>query len=105
RHAIAARVMFARGFPQWFAGLARQRHEVGVAVVVAVHNHLVLEQNRGTAKTVHARKRPGTSQPPLVSLEIVSRHDHFLPVQEGEFYAETKFSEAICPRQDEQRAP
>ena len=52
--------------------------------MVAVHNHLVLEQNRGTAKTVHARKRPGTNKPLLVSLEIVRRHDHFLPVQEGD---------------------
>ena len=46
RNAIAARAVFARSFPQRAAGLARQRCDVRIPVVITVHNDFVLEQNR-----------------------------------------------------------
>ena len=84
RNAIAARAVFARSFPQRAPGLARQRYDVRIPVVIPVHDDFVLEQNRRTAEAVHARKRSGTNEPFLVSLQIIRRHDHFLPVEEGD---------------------
>src|SRR5439155_5660942 len=82
--AIAAGVILARRFPKRFALRAAQRHKIGIAVMVAVYHDLVLEQYRRAAKAVHARKRSGPDQPFLVSVEIVSRHHHFLPVKKGD---------------------
>ena len=46
--------------------------------MVSVHNDFVFEQNRRTAKAVHAREGTGTDEPSLAALEIVGGYDDFL---------------------------
>src|SRR6266446_4604665 len=82
--AVTACRLSASCFPKRFTIGAIEGHQVGIAIVIAIHDHLVLVKNRRTAKAVHALERAGARQPLLTAREIIRRDHHFLPVEEGD---------------------
>ena len=81
RRAVAPGFVRARDAPQLASVVAGECDDIAVAVVVAVHDHLVLVEDGRAAKTVDAREGPGALDPELLAGEIVRGDYDFLVVQ------------------------
>src|SRR5438046_216624 len=46
RHAVTARVVLARGLPKSLAVLAAKGCDIGIAIMITVHDYLIFEENR-----------------------------------------------------------
>ena len=73
---VAAGLVLAVDLPASLAGRSVEGHQVGVAVVIAVDDHLVFEQHRATAIAVLAGESARADEPLLLAGEVVGRHDH-----------------------------
>src|ERR1043166_531389 len=89
RDAIAAGMIFAGSLPNGTAVLSIQGNDVGIAIVVPVHDHKVFVENRRAAEAVHAGEWAWTNEPALISFEIVSSDQHLGLIEKGDI---NKFS-------------
>ena len=72
---ITTGLVLSHGAPALFAGLRVECDEVGIAVVIAVDDDQVFEQDWASVESMSANKGTNISFPLLVSFEIVSRND------------------------------
>src|SRR5438132_1611635 len=73
---VLAAEVGAGGLPDLFARSLIERDQVAVAVVVAVNDDFVLEDDRRAAKAMHAGEAAWLDEPFLVAVKVVSGDDH-----------------------------
>lgn len=77
RRDVAAGFVFAPDSPTFPAGLAIERDEIGVAIVVAVEDHQVFKKHRAGVEAVRADEVADVGFPLFVSVQIVGGDDDF----------------------------
>ena len=77
RRDVAAGFVFAPGSPTFPAGLAIERDEIGVAIVVSVEDHQIFKKHRASVEAMRADEVADVCFPLFVSVQVVGSNDDF----------------------------
>ena len=74
---VAAGFVFAPGSPTLPTGLAIERDEIGVAIVVSVEDHQIFKKHGASVEAMRAEKVADVCFPLFVSVQVVGGNDDF----------------------------
>ena len=74
---VASGFVFTPSSPAFPAGLAIERDEIGVAIVVSVEDHQIFEKHRASVEAMRADKVADICFPLFASVQVVGGNDDF----------------------------